>query len=171
MRFSSNRVDDAGLGDRGERRPREENPPRRTPRLAKNVPQTPKHYVFKPLAVDHRPERPNSDCGISVTIAPTGAKINRINRFFSLFFRERPDGGGGRGENERKMRRSQSRANHSVSMAATMGAVVEPPDSPSSTTAAKLRSSPVFGWVTKPLNQVFLPVSVVSPTSAVPVFA
>ena len=167
MRFSSNRVDDAGLGDQGERRPREENAPRRTPQHVRNVPQTPKHYVFKPLAVDHRPERPNPGCEIFVTIARPGVKINRIYRFFSLFFRVRSRDGAGRGKNEGR----QSRANHSVSMAATMGAVVLPPDSPSSTTAAKLRSSPVFGCVTKPLNQVFLPVSVVSPTSAVPVFA
>jgi len=167
MRFSSNRVDDAGSGNRRDRRPRDEQCSGEDHDTGESGPRTPKHYVFKPLAVDHRPERPDSGCEISVTIAPPGVKINRIYRFFSLFFREPSRERVRRG----KMRRRQSRANHSVNMAATMGAVVVPPESPSSTTAAKLRSSPVFGCVTKPLNQVFLDVIVVTPTSAVPVFA
>jgi hypothetical protein len=89
IRFSSKRVDDAGPGDR-----REPTLERMKPDAGESAPceertQTPKHYGFKTLAVDHRPERPNPGCEIFVTIAPPGVKINRIYRFFSLFFRER----------------------------------------------------------------------------------
>lgn len=100
--------------------------------------------------------------------SPSRRKNQQDKQVFFVFF-SAPLPGPGRTEENGRAR--QSRANHSVNMAATMGAVVVPPESPSSTTAAKLRSSPVFGCVTKPLNQVFLEVSVVRPTSAVPVFA